>query len=157
MRIERTYDSDLVRAVLSHPAIAPFIVDDKSPDPDWADVVCNPALYFLRPMTADRVGMGLFVLHPVNGVTLEIHTAILPEHRGRAAYQAAKLLLQWVVENTTAQKLITHVPAFNTAALRYAQAAGMVIEGCNRASFLKDSVLYDQHLLGITRREICQQ
>jgi RimJ/RimL family protein N-acetyltransferase len=103
-------------------------------------------------------GLGMYLIHPHNCVTYEIHTCLLPTAWGDKAKQAAKLVLNWIFQNTPCMKVITHVPETNALALRYAKRAGMVVEGNNRKSFLKNGQLLDQIQLGITKEEhICQQ
>jgi RimJ/RimL family protein N-acetyltransferase len=156
MEIERTHDYELVRKIMVHPRIWPHISDDGSGDP--AD---------FRPPGTDRVVYlavgdmgsvyGLWMLHPWNHVCWEVHTMVLPEGRGRPAYQGAIMTLEWAFRHV-ARKVVTQVPAPNIQALRFAQRCGMQVEGINRASFLRRGVLHDQTLLGITQEAFaCQQ
>lgn len=158
MRIERTANPGLVRFVVTHPAIYPHISDDHSPAADEYEPVIAEGIYWLACASGDDLA-GLFMAHPWNGATYEIHTCILPPFRGPAAREATAAVLAWLFTQTRCQKVVTHVPATNRAAYRLATDSGLKDEGLNRRSFLKGGELIDQHLLGITREEweTCQQ
>lgn len=155
MRIERTWDRELVEAIITHPAIYGVISDDGAPDQSECSIPNLNRIYAL--LVEDGGVGGCYLVWPQNSFTLEIHTCLLPNCRGKKAAKAARLVLDWVFSNTACEKLITQVPAFNRAALIYARRAGLKDEGVNRASFKKDGVMHDQYLLGITRAEACQQ
>lgn len=151
MKIERTRDMGLVRAILSHPAIWPHIHDDGVEEPGPVDA---DGLYWLL---IDG-GAGVFLLHQHNTVTYEVHTCLLPEMWGDKAKEATYLCRRWMFEHTPCRKLITNVPAYNLLALRFAKRCGMTTEGVNRKSYLKNGELMDQHVLGLTKEEWqCQQ
>lgn len=153
VRIERTSDAELVRRILTHPQIYPYVSDDGSPSPEEFDPresVRNDAMYFLVPMAAERPA-GLYVVYPHNLVMYEVHACILPEYRGSVAGEAARAMVQWVFERTPCRKLIALVPAFNRLAHQYARRAGFVDVGVITQSYLKAGVLYDQHLLAIEK------
>ena len=68
------------------------------------------------------------------------------------------MLLSWAFLEANCRKMVTSVPAYNRAALRFAKAGGMTQEGINRASYLHAGQMVDQIMLGITKEEwLCQQ
>jgi RimJ/RimL family protein N-acetyltransferase len=148
MKIARTHDMDAVRQILAHPSVWPHIHDDGATKPAPIDV---DGVYWLMVDDGD-IG-GVFLLHPHNFVTYEVHTCLLPRIWGTGSMTAGKLALEWIFENTRCQKVITHVPANNPLALRFARRNGLKDEGVNRKSFMKGGVLLDQHVLGITKQE----
>lgn len=154
----QTWDSDFIKRVMTNRRIWPHISDDFAPPPDQFEPVMAPGIYYLAP-EHDGQRVGVFMYMPHSTILFEVHTCILPLYRGGPAIKAARNSLAWMIENTACQKVITHVPASNTLALRFARAVGMQDEGTNRASYMKRGELLDQHLLGITREEIraCQQ
>lgn len=153
MKIERTRDMKLVREVMMHPSIWPHIHDDGVKDYEPIDV---DGLYWLE--VNENETLGVFLVHQHNSVCYEVHTCILPVAWGEKAATAARLLLDWVFKNTGCLKLVTHVPSYNRLAKKFARNAGMQHEGINRQSFLRNGVLLDQYLLGITKQEwLCQQ
>lgn len=159
MRIERTRDAALVKAVMTHPAIYPHITEDGGPTPEHFDPsrsVAIDAMYFLA-IWDGNTNAGVFMVHPHTTITYEVHTCILPAYWGEKAKLAAHALLEWMFSQTPCRKLITHVPIYNRVALRFAQQAGMRIEGINRASIMKNGKPMDQYLLGILKEELCPQ
>lgn len=82
--------------------------------------------------------------------------ALLPHARGKAV-EITKGALYWMFYNTKCFKIIAQVPVFNVLAKRLSERCGMTLIGVNTSSFLKDGVLYDQYLYGISKEEICQQ
>lgn len=157
MRIERTFDQDLATAIVKHPSVWPYVSDDLT-DFDLYRAPMHDSVFWLLVLDFDDTVLGAYFLHFQNAVTLEIHTCLLPDARGKKSKEAAKCVLSWVFSNTICQKVITHVPENNVFALAYAKRAGLQEEGINRASFLKQGKLLNQTLLGITKEEFtCQQ
>ncbi len=153
VRVEPTSDADLINAVIRHPSIYHLVSDDLSPPAqklDAAPLILHNAYLFLR-VVADGETAGLYTLQRHNGILYEVHTCILPRFRGQVAKQAAQELIAWMFLNTDCMKLITHVPAFNRLALRYAKEAGLSVLGVVTQSFLKNGILHDQYLLGLSK------
>jgi RimJ/RimL family protein N-acetyltransferase len=153
IEIRPTEDLDLVRTIMTHPKVWPYISDDFCGEADSFEPVLSPALLYLEALDEEGPG-GVWLYHPHNAICWEVHTCCLPEWWGPRALQAARLTLRWVVEHTACRKVITYVPVCNSLAYRFALRAGMVDEGRNRASFLKRGQVLDQYVLGITREEI---
>ena len=152
MRIERTQDVALIKSVLTHPSIYPFISDDGSPSAEEFDpsgLAQHPMVYFLAAVTETGVG-AVWMLHAINSFTYEVHTCVLPEFRGQTT-EAAKAVAVWMFENTNCKKIITHVPSYNRLALKLAERVGMEHEGVNRKSWFKDGLVYDQYVLGLCK------
>jgi len=154
IQMGRVFDPVLIKKTITNPSVYPHVSDDMSPAPEDFSPVIDDGIFYVTA-TRDGEYKGLFMLHPINGVTLEVHTCLLPSARG-AAYVYAKRLLSWVWENTAAMRVVTQVPANNRLARKLALAAGMTEYGLNPQSFMKDGMLYDIHLLGISREDLCQ-
>lgn len=153
----RTYDPDYIKRVMTDRRVWPHISDDFAPHPSEFEPVMDNGIFYLAP-EHDGQRVGVFMYHPHSFILYEVHTCILPLYRGAPAVKAARDGLEWMVQHTPAQKIITHVPASNNLALRFALRVGLIPEGTNRASYMKRGELIDQHLLGITREEIqCQR
>jgi RimJ/RimL family protein N-acetyltransferase len=150
--IERTSDIDMIKSIVSHNDIYPFISDDYSPLATDYEPIIDDSIYWLL-IKNSGVLCGLFMIHQSNGITCELHTCVLPECRGSKTTLYTKKLFDWIFENTQFKKVITHVPSFNSAALLLAEKSGMTREGINRLSFLKTGQIYDQFLLGKTYQE----
>lgn len=154
MRIERTHDMELVRQIMAHPQIFPHIHEDGTDEPCPID---HEAFHWM--LVSDGEPAGVFLLHARGASCYEVHTCLLPRIWGAESKVAAALLIRHVFTSLEARKLVTNVPANNRHALRFAKASGMQIEGVNRASFLRNGVMEDQTMLGITLKEwiSCQQ
>jgi hypothetical protein len=148
-------DNELVVNILKHPSIYKWVSDDYScsaENVDYRQFLAMDSVYVLL-----QFGGCLTIFIPRNGITWEVHSASLPETRGKNMVLAGKNAVQWMFANTPCRKIVTAVPTFNPLAMRLSRMCGMAEEGNDRKSFLKDGVLYDQILYGITKEEyLCQ-
>lgn len=153
-------DIGYINGVMRHEEIYPHISDDLSPEKERLDVaglIGCPNVYFLIPVV-ECVRTGLFIFHPWNSVTYEVHTMMLPEHRGEKSIIACREAMRYMFTQTPCHKIVTHVPTYNIPAYALARRVGLKMEGINRKSFLKNGRLYDQYILGICKEEEpCQQ
>jgi hypothetical protein len=149
-------DIELVRSVLLHPDVYPWISDDGSPvaaESKMPEVLLGSDENFV--LSPHSTVVMVFVRR--NRIEYEIHTNIIPEGRGRKSFPRVASTLDWMLDYTPCRKFTTSVPTFNRAANWYARKFGMTQEGVNRQSFLKNGELYDQILFGLTREEwICR-
>ena len=150
-------DIDKANAIFGHDSVYFDTIDDFV-DPDGRyrigeSFINSPICYVLSPND-----FSVFVFVPVNGVTYEAHTAILPAGRGKKGIEAGKSVLSWMFTETRCLKIITWIPEINRSAGFFAKACGLLNEGINIKSFMKNGILYDQFLFGI-RKEYwqCQQ
>jgi hypothetical protein len=137
--------------VLSHPEVAPWTTDDLTPIPSdetYRSILELPQVYALMPNE-----MSVFMLFPRNAVCSEVHTSILPEGRGKEGLDAAKRTIAWIWENTPIVKVISFVPSCNRPAILFALQAGLRKEGLIKKSFLKNGILYDEILVGISKED----
>jgi RimJ/RimL family protein N-acetyltransferase len=150
IHIERSTDYELIRRIMAHPAVYRHLTDDASPPVAEFSPIENDAYCYLVAWEGNEL-LGLWLLVPVNAVCWEIHTALLPNAWGDRALGAAAVMLEWVWGNTHCRRIITHVPAPNRLAYRFALAAGLKVFGIDEQSFLKNGELHDQICLGINR------
>jgi hypothetical protein len=150
VRIEPLQDEALIAQTLRHPRIYPHISDDGCPDPAGLQIVLNGNLTYLGVFEGDAYH-GLFVVHPHNLVCYEVHTCLLPSAWGQCALRATRACMSWLFEQTPCRRIITCVPRGNDLALRLAQRTGLVQYGINPSSLLREGVLLDQLLLGISK------
>lgn len=151
-------DADEINAMFKHPEIFPYISDD-SIEIDNIDVTKaleNDDIYFLSPILQDKK-IGFFMCVKQNAVSCEVHSGVLPEYRGGVGLQGAKLAVDWIFRNTDFMKINTLVPVSNKKAYYFANAVGFKNEGMNRKSFLRKGEIMDQHYLGLTKEDLCQQ
>ncbi len=154
--IERVFDLELIKSVITDDSVYSGCTDDGSPQPsEYTPADPNAILYLADVFDAEVTA--LFVLVPQNSATLEVHTCIKKKHRGRRAVLSAKSMLIWVFSNTDAEKVITNIPFYNRPAKSFALMSGLSVEGINRMSIMKNGILYNQWFMGITKGEVCQQ
>lgn len=152
MQLLQIDDVDIINSIILNPFVNSDISDDPTfgrkiktlpPHFEWLGVYENGQLH------------GVYALVPQNAVTAEIHTCLLPSIRGKQALQAGKLLLDHLFSKYS--KAISYVPATNQKAKFYALMLGFQSEGVNKKSYLKNGMLIDQLLVGLTKGEwLCQ-
>jgi len=149
---ERSVDYDLIRKILTHEKIWPFISDDFSPSVEQFQPDRHPLIWYVVARDEDENNelLGLWMFHPQNMVCWEVHTALLPSCWGARARKAALALPYWIFHNTSCRRIVTNVPDTNRLALHFAMDAGMKIYGVNDASYRKNGRLLDQVCLGIS-------
>ena len=148
---EPTTDVEFITKCATNP-----IVWRASTDDGMANV--NPDIFFVPTdgkLWLKAGDYGVFMGEPRNMITYEVHTLLLPEARGKAV-EIATGALHWIFHNTPCLKITTNVPSFNVLARRLSEQCGMKLIGNNESSFLKDGVLYDQFIYGISKGDLCQ-
>lgn len=155
---ERSRDYALIRRILTHPRIYPFISDDHSPPASEYQPVEHDAVWYVVARNVEPdLGtdtLGLWMFCPQNGICWEVHTALLPCAWGDVGLEAARQLPAWIWANTPCRRIVTNVPSTNRLAFHFALNAGMKIYGVNVASYLKSGKFCDQICLGISPQEI---
>lgn len=150
MILHRTFDMGIVRHIMTHRRVYPHLSDDGSLPADQFQPMANDAIFYLLARD-DKAPLGVFMLVPHNTVCYEVHTCMLPRAWGGPAQRAAFEGTLWMFNHTKCTRIITNVPAYNTLAKRFAEDCGMTQFGINPKSFLKNGVLYDQYLLGVSK------
>lgn len=151
IEVHRTYDLVAVRELMRHPRIYSNSVDDGCPSPEKLVLSGDSRFIYLLVRNNQEV-LGFFILVPYNLVCYGFHASFLPSAWGPPAFTAGLMFLSWVWLNTPAWRLTAEIPAFNSLALRYARRLGLTRYGVNPHSFLKGGKLYDQVLMGASRR-----
>jgi RimJ/RimL family protein N-acetyltransferase len=124
-------DAAHINAILNHPSVHPWVAADDNPL-DLTATLAQPDRYALfGPLGGQlyhRVGDGIY----------EVHSAYLPEARGRVALATTRETLRWMFGRTDAVEIITRVPKGNLAALALARAVGMRHMMTLQGSWIKD-------------------
>ncbi len=150
LHFSTTRDMEMVRTIMTHPKIWPYISDDGSPSVETFQPVDSEYVCYLLCFDSDEI-LGLWMFVQTNAVLLEVHTCLLPKHGFARSREAAKKAAEWIWENTTCQRIWTQVPKNNRIALNFAKAAGMEECGIQPQCFLKDGKLQDLIHLGVSR------
>lgn len=145
LQLHRTKDAALVKQIWTHPALWPWLTDDRAGTPEaWVPQTDNPQIHYLV-VHDDGCVLGLYITHPINVALWEVHHAILPSAFKRTN-EIGEAFERWLWENTPAQTAVGFTPAFNRPALKYAKRHGMEPTGILRNSYLKSGRLHDIHI-----------
>lgn len=149
----READSDLIISTVRHPKVYPHVTDDMCPPAEAWMPTFEPGLAAYMGAWDDDLFLGLWVCVRQNGVTVEVHTCLLPCAAGSKGREAANFFREWLWSNTEFKRIETAVPVSNTVAIRFAKRAGMVQYAVRPKSFLKNGKLEDEVLLGVSKPE----
>ncbi len=141
---------EAVRRIMTDESVYLYITDDGCPSGDEfdpAEMLENKSIFTLMP---DENSLAIFT--PVNAITYEQHSCVLPESR-RRTNSLARHAWKWMFTETPCQKIITWVPGFNLRAEAAAVKVGFNREGISTKSYLWKGVKYDQILFGLTMEE----
>jgi hypothetical protein len=153
MTFERSTDYALIRSIMTHPDVWDAISDDHCPAVEvWSPVESELAMYMVVRDGSEV--LGLWMLVPESAIVVQIHTCLLPTCGVTRGRQAAKEMARWIWTNTPFVRIVTSVPEFNRAASIFAIAAGMKPYGNNPQSYEKGGILWDQHLMGMSRPSV---
>ncbi len=158
----RTHSADILRLFYLNEKIWDPAKCDNGADPESLDYDALAAydgderIFVLCDYEGNSAG--LFMFEQSNPICYDIHSALLPEYWGMGiAHKLGLLASVFIFTSTPCEKITTSVPSYNKAAKHMAVSAGMTPEGTNRASFMKDGIIYDQNLFGFTKEEaLCQ-
>src|SRR3954469_1709775 len=123
LTFERTEDLELVRSILTHPRIYPWITDDACPPAAEFYPLDHPAVWYVlvrEQLCGAARELGLLMFVPQGAACWEGHTCLLPIAWGRRAAAAAAGAAEWIFEQTSCSRIVTTVPAYNRLALRFA-------------------------------------
>lgn len=153
MIIERTYNIELINSVMFNDFIFDVISEDGVKKEDQRFDVYNE--YWLKVIVDDDL-VGLYNLHHMNRSTLEAHVHILPKFRKIHSQESILKVYEWLIENSGdgMVKFISFIPVIYPNVLRFCLSNGFTHEGVNRKSHLKNNVLHDVDMVGITKEEM---
>jgi len=95
----------------------------------------------------------VFIGFPRYRVQYEVHISMLPSARGRTGIRAGRKAIEYMWQNTSARKLVGFIPAYNKAAIKFAELTGFKKEGILSKSFKKDGKMHDMVIFGINKGE----
>lgn len=145
LTFERTQDFELVKQIITHPAIYEHMHSDGAPAPENFQV-SEAGWYFLVRDQGEL--LGLFICVPQTSVCWEIHTCLLPAARGKRAFRAYREGLAYLKAHTSCRKVIGNIPADNPGALAIALRSGCRAIGVNTKSISHGGRLLDQVIVG---------
>lgn len=150
MTLTRSTDYDLIRSVITHPAIWDAVSDDFTPPVEEWNPVRSDSVWFVTVHDGDEL-LGLWMLVWHSQIMIECHTCLLPTCGYGRARAAARQMTAWVFRETPCRRVITCIPRYNRAARKFARAAGMMPVGIEEACYLKHGKYYDIMRFGMSR------
>lgn len=151
MNVERTYDENLIRCVVTMPEFWNVLSEDSQLKEDYIPPMNDTWLIFYE---GDEL-IGLLQVYQINKSTIELHPLLLPKHRKKYRTAFAKAAFKWLLDNLPdMQKVNACVPEIYKNVCHYVASLGFQREGVNRQSFLKHGKMNNQLYFGITRQEI---
>ena len=147
----RASEQDLgqVQMILAHDAVFPWISEDG--DEELRGSIAerlfhSAAVWILLPSPGV-----CFVIRWLGRILAEVHTAALPDYRGRPALDAARAALAWLWHESPLQALISWVPVTNRAALWFSLRMGFQKVGLVPRAFVMQGKATDAWLVCINR------
>lgn len=121
-QIERQYDAHNINRVLNHPEVIEWVREYQIGKLDVTPLIANQANVLLM----GEYG-GLF-FHQLQSGIYEVHTAILPEGRGKWAARMARACLHVMFCQADALEILTRVPKGNLGARALTRMCGFDYE-----------------------------
>lgn len=143
-----------IQTIMMHEDILPTIIDDT-----WDGTVYQPDVIgeiFLACRVEGEV-IGVYRLHWITGVTLQIHAHILKEYRKKWSKASGMAALRWILDNIRrCEKVDCCVPEVYPNVRQFVVACGFTEEGKSRKAFKLNNQLHDMYWYGITAAEMEQ-
>jgi len=154
--IQRTFDTDLVRAILSDPELKKRAGDGI--EVDIFDPDKQRHIYYLLVADDNIEIIGLLVFHVLNNpIMYEGHLNYLPEHWGLSLEKYTIEGCQWMFNHTDCQKIIGFAPDYYPEVKRHALKAGFIEEGYLSQSIMYNNKLTNQTIMGVAKCQPQQQ
>ena len=136
-------DKAVIENIVLHPKVMLWLTDDNS---DHYEVIMHPQIYYL----VNEEGSGVLRVDPMNSVTCFGHIATLPKLWGHG-HEFTSEAITWIFANTLYQKVVGIIPAYNEKVIKLAKDLKFKQEGVLTKSFLKNWVLADQLIFGLSK------
>lgn len=146
----RIYNKELIKSIIFTQEIWDCVAEDGQSKEDFEPEV-DAECWLI--MSNESNVVGLYNLHGINGVTVQIHAHVIPEYRKEYSKQTGKAALDYIIENTGYYKIIAVVPVLYNNVKKFCESFGFKEEGINRLSYQKNGEIIDQWLMGLTRCE----
>lgn len=155
LRVAPTEDYAYLKSLFEQPEIYDRVADDSSMPREAIEL---DALRGLRALvllvSKDSVAVGCFLLLPhqtASGLniaekTYEVHTVLSEACRGRHAWRAGRLGIQWMFTETDCAKLVSRCPEDNPQSLVFAMCQGFHICERKRDWLKRGQLLYSNHV-----------
>ena len=153
MILKQINDPELIKSIITDPELWERLKEDGLKAENYEPLMTENAMY-LGVYVGDLL-IGVFSYHKQNSSTINIHANILQKYRKQYAKEAGRLAITYFAYDThdTIQKLIAEIPVIYKDVYHFSLNNGLIKEGINRKSILKNGELVDTYMLGITKQE----
>lgn len=144
-------DIHRLNALFGDDSIFPYITDDTFNGERRYNI---GEIYIKQPGTVvlSPIPECAFVYQIHNGITYKVHANVLKDKRS-LALDAATKSLEWMFSNTKCLKVLAFVSPIFENVCRFTEKCGFIKEGIVTKSLLRDGVLYDQNVYGLTKED----
>lgn len=142
--VRRTYDIELILALLFHDDIWPTASEDTS---EQGDNVPDPIKNIYLSLHAGGKVIGFVYAHSKYYKLIQCHINILPEYRREWSKAAGAAIIEWILCNTEHDQIYTEVPAIYSNVRRYLESFGFECIGTIKACYTKNQHLNDVNIL----------
>tara|TARA_B110000093_G_C12707862_1_gene300909 strand:+ start:72 stop:539 length:468 start_codon:yes stop_codon:yes gene_type:complete len=150
MKVERTFDYDLIMSVVGMPEFDVCLEDGLTANNYQPD---KTSAWLL--VTDNNDIISLTRLKPLNSIVLEVHPRVLAKHRSKYNKLAVLEMYKWVLEFASQYKKINaEIPVIYPHLKRFMYSIGFSLEGVNRKSHIKNGEIVDKWVFGITQEEL---
>ena len=119
--IARSFDPGDINPIVNDPAVHPVVMLPGDGAVDLSGVIADH-----RNVLISVAGGAILFLHDAEPGRYEVHTAFLPEFRGRYAIDASRLAYRAMFTGTDCFTILTRIPVFNRPAALAARHVGFV-------------------------------
>lgn len=145
----RTFDTDQILSVLTHPDILKSITEA-----DSKNLQVDPQASCFIACTVNDELSAVFIFDRISGCVCDIHAHVLPAKRPHSKDIGAAILRHFFDVAPWAEKINALIPVCFPNVIDYAHQFGFINEGVNRQSYLFQGGLIDQVYLGATKQEV---
>lgn len=151
IQLRITDDPQEIREYFAADGVWEWVSDDGCDLDGYQPPIHDLITYYIPEL--DGKPIGCLMLVECNHATVELHSALLPEYRGKYTAHAFRALVD-ALRATKYTWLRTWVADSNRAAYVAAKRVGFEFIGTEKQAYRKGGQLYDNHLFGVA---ICQQ
>lgn len=147
--ITRTFDTQLVREILSDPKLNKRVTRDG--DVMMFDPENQRELYYLLATDGDET-IGFVLYHMFNSpICFQLHLNYLSKYWGSNLDKYTKKSVDWMLENTDARKLIALCPTIYPTVKAHISKSGFTEEGILKDSSIFNNKICDNAIMGLSK------
>lgn len=143
IRLERTFNPQIVNAIFNCDGVFDFICDDFSDDYFDVKPLIESDDVYCYLCKEDGYTFGVVLYLPFRTQIYDAHVACLKEYRGPKFARAAKHSIVRLFTETDALSIIATCPTFNKPLLSFAVSAGMKRAGIMEKCYTKGGKVHD--------------